>query len=62
MKYEVIARATTEWAYTVEAKSLEAAERKLEAAINKGEEGELSAQVYDSGTLEVLFGQTSQIV
>jgi hypothetical protein len=61
-KYEVIARATSEWAYTVEADSEQEAEKKLAAAIDDGEESDFSSQIYDIGDLEVLAGQTSRLV
>ena len=61
MKYEVIARATCEWAYTVEADSHEGAEAKLVSAIEEGEEGDFPSQMFDTGTLEVLGGQTSSL-
>ena len=45
MKYEVLAKGVAQWVFTVDAESPEEAERKLEKAIEDGEEGDLPVRI-----------------
>ncbi len=62
MKYEVICIATSEWAFTVEADNAAEAEKKLQAAIDEGTDSEYPCQIYDTGTMEISKGVTSELV
>jgi hypothetical protein len=54
MKYEIIARATTDWAYLVAAENPDEATNILQQAIKNGEDSEFDCRVDDSGMLEII--------
>jgi hypothetical protein len=55
MKYEIIARATTDWAYIVEAESPEQAKEILGKAIDEGEGEEfIVPEPHDFGEMEII--------
>jgi hypothetical protein len=57
MKYEIIVKQTSEWAYTVEAHTPEGAKEILQDAIDGKHETDLSdfpCQIFDGGMLEII--------